>query len=115
VSWALTTAAVEWGRGQRADAIEWVRRAAASARAAGDGARASELEQVAGKLDRRSTPASAPSEIPAPSARAILESIHETLEEAASQGLVPEPIGEAAPLVPAEGPASTKPAPGDRK
>lgn len=108
VSWALKTAAVQWRRGQLADAIEWLKRAVESALEIGNDARAAELEQLTNDVSRtlqsaRSSPPAVrpPSEIPAPSARAILDSIHETLEEAASQGLMPtEPVGNPAPLMP---------------
>jgi hypothetical protein len=51
VSWALQTAAVQWDRGGYADAIVWLRRAAASAVEVGEYGRGAELEGKARKLD----------------------------------------------------------------
>jgi hypothetical protein len=51
VSWALQTAAVQWDRGGYADAIVWLRRAAASAVEVGEYGRGAELEGKARKLE----------------------------------------------------------------
>ncbi len=107
VSWALKTAAVQWKRGELTDAIQWLRRAVDTALEVGNAQRATELERVANELAERwlaaassvaPPPVAEKEEEPPPSVRAILDSIHETLEEAASQGLVPDPIGAATPL-----------------
>jgi hypothetical protein len=100
VSWALKTAAVQWNRGQLADALQWLGRAVDSALESGNTDRAAELQRAASQLEKRTSSSSSPSEIPAPSARAILDSIHETLQEAASQGLMPEPVAGSDPLTP---------------
>jgi hypothetical protein len=109
VSWALNTAKVQWKRGELVDAVQWLRRAVDSAREIGNDGRAAELEQAADELAERVLSRAAPSAPPntnqsqtdpPPSVRAILDSIHETLEEAASQGLVPEPLDASTPLTP---------------
>jgi hypothetical protein len=107
VSWALTTATVHFKRGELADARRWLRRASDRALEIGNTARASELEQAATALAERPQPARPPDapsaaeqDGPAPSVRAILDSIHETLEEAASQGLITDRTAGAAPLAP---------------
>lgn len=50
VVWTLQTAAVQWQRGLRADAIVWVRKAADTATHIGHGARAEELRNHAARL-----------------------------------------------------------------
>jgi hypothetical protein len=50
VVWTLQTAAVQWQRGLRADAIVWVRRAADTATEAGQARRADELREHAARL-----------------------------------------------------------------
>jgi hypothetical protein len=50
VVWTLQTAAVQWQRGLRADAIVWVRKAADTATQIGHGARAEELRNHAARL-----------------------------------------------------------------
>src|SRR5262245_33606048 len=51
VVWGLSTATALWGRGERYDAIVWVRRAAEAATAAGQPFRASELGLFANELE----------------------------------------------------------------
>src|SRR6185369_8685609 len=51
VVWGLSTASALWARGERNDAIVWLRRAAASAAAAGQDFRASELGMYASELE----------------------------------------------------------------
>ena len=50
VVWTLQTAAVQWQRGLRADAIVWVRKAADTATQLGHGVRAEELRGQAARL-----------------------------------------------------------------
>ena len=50
VSWALSTAEAMWGRGDRADALKWVRRAAEAASEAEDDDRALEIAKAAADL-----------------------------------------------------------------
>src|SRR5262245_19376463 len=51
VVWGLSTARTLWGRGERRDAIVWLRRAAEAATAAGQDFRASELGMYASDLE----------------------------------------------------------------
>ena len=51
IRWALHTAAVQWGRGAREDAIAWVRRGADAAVDGGFWERASQLNVSAAQLD----------------------------------------------------------------
>ncbi len=51
VAWALQTAAVQWNRGGRADAIVWLRRAVDTAVDLGLHARAQELNRMTEALD----------------------------------------------------------------
>src|SRR3954470_22158382 len=51
VVWGLSTASALWARGERRDAIVWLRRAAEAAVAAGQDFRASELGMYAGELE----------------------------------------------------------------
>lgn len=50
VSWALSTADAMWGRGDRADAVKWLRRAVESASEAQDDDRALELAKAAADI-----------------------------------------------------------------
>src|ERR1700733_5847184 len=50
VSWALSTAEAMWGRGDRADALKWVRRAAEAASEAEQDGRALEIAKAAADL-----------------------------------------------------------------
>ncbi len=53
VSWALSTAAAMWSRGDRADAVKWLRRGAEAASEADDDDRALELAKIAAELSGR--------------------------------------------------------------
>jgi hypothetical protein len=53
VAWALQTAAVQWQRGQRADAVVWLRRAVDSAIIAGNPARTQDLTRLASSVADR--------------------------------------------------------------
>jgi CRP-like cAMP-binding protein len=53
VAWALQTAAVQWQRGARADAVVWVRRAVDAAIAAGNAARTQDLTRLAASVADR--------------------------------------------------------------
>lgn len=53
VSWALQTAAVQWGRGACEDAIVWLRRAADSAIEASKWSRAADLNATATRLEKQ--------------------------------------------------------------
>src|SRR5689334_2608360 len=70
VVWGISTATALWGRGERADALVWLRRASEAATAAGQEFRASELSMYAVALEEamRSAPADgAPAPAPATS------------------------------------------------
>src|SRR5215471_17692125 len=53
VAWALQTAAVQWNRGQRADAVVWLRRAVESSISAGRAERTRELTRLAASVADR--------------------------------------------------------------
>src|SRR6478672_10554581 len=53
VVWGLSTATALWARGERKDAIVWLRRAAEAASSAGQDFRASELGMYASELEDR--------------------------------------------------------------
>jgi hypothetical protein len=53
VAWALQTAAVQWQRGSRADAVVWLRRAVDAAIAAGNPARTKDLTELAAHVADR--------------------------------------------------------------
>jgi hypothetical protein len=53
VAWALQTAAVQWSRGGRADAVVWLRRAVDAAIAAGNPARTKDLTRLAAMVADR--------------------------------------------------------------
>ncbi len=80
VSWALQTAAVQWGRGAYQDALVWLRRAAESAIELSAWSRAADLNATATRLEKqlsRGGPAAAPvpSQLPsAPPRHAVLPS-----------------------------------------
>jgi hypothetical protein len=63
VVWGLSTAAALWARGERRDAIVWLRRAADAAAAAGQEFRGSELGMYAGELEETLNAASANAEV----------------------------------------------------
>src|SRR5512138_2340782 len=71
VSWALQTAAVQWGRGAYQDAIVWLRRAAESAIESAKWSRAADLNAMATRLEKQlsripAAPSVAPSTSPRP-------------------------------------------------
>src|SRR5689334_18389186 len=51
VVWGISTAKTLWARGERRDAIVWIRRAADAARTAGQGFRATELTMYASEIE----------------------------------------------------------------
>ncbi|HEX7671510.1 MAG TPA: hypothetical protein VF395_18080, partial [Polyangiaceae bacterium] len=53
VAWALQTAAVQWTRGGRADAVVWLRRAVDAAIAAGNPTRTKDLTRLASQVADR--------------------------------------------------------------
>src|SRR5438477_466620 len=53
VAWALQTAAVQWQRGARADAVVWLRRAVDASIAAGKPERTRDLTQLAARVADR--------------------------------------------------------------
>src|SRR5215471_6830401 len=53
VAWALQTAAVQWNRGQRADAVVWLRRAVDASISAGRAERTRELTRLAANVADR--------------------------------------------------------------
>ncbi len=56
VSWALSTAATQWARGDRIEALKWLRRAAEAASESEKDARALELAKAAAELTTPSMP-----------------------------------------------------------
>src|SRR4051812_49762092 len=67
VVWGLSTASALWARGERRDAVVWIRRAAEAAEAAGNPFRASELGMYLPELERALQASMAPPpEEPAP-------------------------------------------------
>lgn len=60
VSWALSTAATSFARGDRAEALKWLRRAAEAASEADDDSRALELAKAAADLSATPAPATTP-------------------------------------------------------
>lgn len=73
VTWALQTAAVQWGRGAFQDAIVWLRRGAESAIEASKWSRAADLNATATKLEKQIAKGSASiSSLPPESARAAI-------------------------------------------
>ncbi len=65
IRWALQTAAVQWRRGAREDAIAWLRRGADAAVDGGVWERASQLNVLASQLERAIAGTPEP-EVPAP-------------------------------------------------
>ena len=63
VSWALSTAATQWARGDRIEALKWLRRAAEAASEAEKDSRALELAKAAADL---TTPSMPPPSMPPP-------------------------------------------------
>ncbi len=63
VAWALSTAEAQWSRGERGEAIKWLRRAAEAASEVDDDTRALELAKAVAELTA-STPPPAPSTPP---------------------------------------------------
>ena len=68
VSWALSTAATQFARGDRAEAVKWLRRAAEAASEADHDSRALELAKAA--ADLMAAPPPPPPKPPAPAAKA---------------------------------------------
>jgi len=60
VSWALSTAGALWSRGERAEALKWLRRAAEQASDANADARALELYKAAADVAHKVNSGSAP-------------------------------------------------------
>src|SRR6185503_8986818 len=84
VVWGLSTASALWARGERRDAIVWLRRAADAAVAAGQEFRGSELGMYAGELEDT---------LNAAGANAEAASIDDALTEPSGTGLAaPETI-----------------------
>jgi hypothetical protein len=106
VSWALHTALVQWRRGLFDDALQWLQRAVESALEVGHAQRAEEIQRAIAELTERTQTGTSNTLPPAPSARAIMESIHDTLEEAAAEGLMAQQIDGSAPLTALPTPAS---------
>src|SRR5690349_17145998 len=68
VSWALSTAGALWGRGERSEALKWLRRAAEQASDANADARALELFKAAAEVTSKvSASAAPPPQTPTPS------------------------------------------------
>src|SRR5580700_11152781 len=70
VHWALSTAGALWGRGERAEALKWLRRAAEQASDVNADQRALELFKAAAEVASKVNTGSAPPPPPAPSAPA---------------------------------------------
>ena len=71
IRWALQTAAVQWRRGAREDAIAWLRRGADAAVDGGFWERASQLNVQASQLERTMGGVAEPEALPPPSAPKI--------------------------------------------
>lgn len=108
VVWGLSTAAALWARGERDDAIVWLRRAAEAASTAGQEIRAGELQASAEGLERAASPRpAAMTPPPPPAARATAETLPQDLLEPAED----EPIEEDRILARALEPALPAPQP----
>lgn len=109
VSWALSTGQACWARGDKADAVKWVKRASDSAADAGDDDRAFALARVAADLKQAAgigstvAPPAAPPP-PAPAATPAPPAVATPIP--ASAASTPIPSGTATPI---PAPAPTKP------
>ena len=112
IRWALQTAAVQWRRGAREDAIAWLRRGADSAVDGGLWERASQLNVIASQLER-SLSGVDESDVPAPPSapkfppRAPSPASHSVAPHSTRSGLPTAPISVRAPT-------STLPAPNSK-
>ncbi len=100
VSWALTTAETQWSRGDKAEALKWLRRAVDAASDAEDDMRALELAKAAAEL-ANAVGASGPPPLPAAGAR---KSVPPPAPAAARKSVPPKaPTGKSIPPRPAAG------------
>ncbi len=104
VVWGLSTASALWARGERKDAVVWIRRAAEAAEAAGNPFRASELGMYLPDLEKAlSSLVAMPAEEPAPASDAAPISSFEVLID----GSTPPPPVALPPLaIPPLGPVT---------
>ncbi|HMY21431.1 MAG TPA: hypothetical protein PKA58_34145, partial [Polyangium sp.] len=108
VVWGLSTASALWARGERKDAVVWIRRAAEAAEAAGNPFRASELGMYLPDLEKAlSSPVSMPAEEPAPVSDAAPISSFEVLIDGSTP---PPPVALPALAIPPLGPVTPAPA-----
>jgi len=102
VSWALSTAATQWARGDRVEALKWLRRAAEAASEEEKDARALELAKAAADL---TTPSMPPPSRPPPAVTPKAPPA-----AASSRPIVPPPAPSSRPMVTAPKPAPSRPA-----
>ncbi|HEY2370361.1 MAG TPA: hypothetical protein VGH87_28390 [Polyangiaceae bacterium] len=108
VSWALSTAATQWARGDRVEALKWLRRAAEAASEADKDARALELAKAAADL---STPSMPPPSRPPPSRPPPIVTPKAPPAAVSSRPIVPPPAPSSRPAAIAPRPAPSKPPP----
>lgn len=112
VVWGVSTAKTLWTRGERKEAITWIRRAAEAARAAGQSFRATELLMYASELDDvLESLASAKPEAPAPDAATSSDASPAQAPAATSARAVSSPAPTTIPRSPSGAPP---PAPASR-
>ena len=99
VNWALSTASALWGRGERAEALKWLRRAAEAASDADADARSLELFKLAADISTRLSHPPPPPSVPVPQVASF------------SASAPPEPPRRVPPSVPAPPMASRVPIP----
>lgn len=95
VAWALATAEAMWARGDRLDAVKWIRKAAEAASEADDILRAAELASAAADLANALDPA-----LSAPPPAANRAALNKTMQSHKSQVPGGAPPAKAAPPVP---------------
>src|SRR5262245_10852568 len=109
VNWALSTATALWGRGERAEALKWLRRAAEAASDANADARALELFKMAADISSRLTNPPPPGSIPAPPPPSLLPAIMADGPAPPARGASPEGSAKPGSAPPPSGRASVAP------
>lgn len=109
VSWALSTAGALWGRGERIEALKWLRRAAEQASDSNDDVRALALFKAAAEATPHATTTTPPSTTAAPPVASVLPP--STTSAPPQSGSFPPPSQSAAapPPPPRKGPPSLPP------
>ncbi|HEX4514663.1 MAG TPA: hypothetical protein VH054_14035 [Polyangiaceae bacterium] len=106
VSWALSTAATQWARGDRIEALKWLRRAAEAASEAENDTRALEIAKAAADL---STPSMPPPSRPAPAFTPKVPPAAESRTMVAPKPVAPKPPQPTMKATPLAKKASSKP------